>query len=229
MLRDVLFVIFTTGCIWLVLKGLSKYHIPIRSFLIIVGVWIVALIALSTSGFLGDFSNFPPRMMLVLIIPLVTALWFVFSKRSNEVIDKLPADWMVKMQSFRIVVELFIWWAFLDESLPVQMTFEGRNFDILVGLTAPLAAYLWLKQGKEKPGVMIIWNILGLALLMNIVVVAILSMPTPARVFMNEPANTLVASFPWVLLPGILVVMAYTLHFLSLKQLIRAKRPGNQT
>ena len=221
--------IFSASCVWLILKGLSKYHIPIRNFLIILGIWVLALIALSASGFLSDFSNFPPRMMLVLIIPLLTVLWFVFSNRSNEVIDKLPADWIVKMQSFRIVVELFIWWAYLDVALPIQMTFEGRNFDILVGLTAPLAAFLWLKQSKERPGLVIVWNILGLALLLNILVIAILSMPTPVRVFLNEPANTIVAGFPWVLLPGILVVMAYTLHLLSLKQMIRAIKRNKQT
>ena len=41
----------------------------------------------------------------------------------------------------------------------------------------------------------VLWNILGLGLLINIVAIAILSMPTPLRVFMNEPANTIVTEF----------------------------------
>jgi hypothetical protein len=36
---------------------------------------------------------------------------------------------------------------------------------------------------------------------------------------MNEPANTLVAKFPFILLPGVLVPLAYGLHILSLRQI----------
>jgi hypothetical protein len=43
-------------------------------------------------------------------------------------------------------------------------------------------------------------------------------MPTPFRVFMNEPSNTIVAKFPIVWLPALLVPLAYGLHFLSLRQ-----------
>lgn len=120
-----------------------------------------------------------------------------------------------------MLVELFIWWAYLDGEIPVQMTFEGRNFDILVGVTAPLVASLWLKANHERPVLVIVWNILGLLILLNIVVIALLSAPTPMRYFTNDPANTIVADFPWVLLPGVLVVLAVALHLLSLKQMIR--------
>ena len=96
------------------------------------------------------------------------------------------------------------------------MTFEGRNFDVIAGLTGPFIAYLFNKNRT----VMIAYNFMGLALLLNIVVIAVLSIPTPFRVFMNEPANTIVAYFPIVLLPAFLVPLAYTLHFFSLKQLL---------
>jgi len=68
--------------------------------------------------------------------------------------------------------------------------------------------------------VMIAYNFIGLALLLNIVTIAVLSVPSPFRVFMNEPANTIVTYFPIVLLPAFLVPLAYTLHFLSLKKLL---------
>jgi hypothetical protein len=68
-------------------------------------------------------------------------------------------------------------------------------------------------------------------LLLNILVIAVLSMPTPFRYFQNEPANTLVAKFPFVLLPGILVPIAYTMHIFSLRQLLareRIQQPGKE-
>jgi hypothetical protein len=49
-------------------------------------------------------------------------------------------------------------------------------------------------------------------------------MPTPIRYFMNEPANTLVARFPYILLPGVLVPIAYTIHIFSLRQLLAREK-----
>ena len=228
MFRDLLFLAFTLGCIWLLTKGFSNHQIRIRNFLTHVALWMAILIVASVTGFLYDFTYFPPyRMLLVLLVPMVVLIRYTVSHRFDDVVSKMPASWIVKMQGFRVVVELFLWWAFLDGSVPEQMTFEGRNFDILAGLTAPLVASWWLKTGEEKPTLVLVWNILGLLLLFNIVVVAVLSMPTPMRYFMNEPANTIVATFPWVLLPGILVALAFGLHLISIKQMLRLMKTGS--
>jgi hypothetical protein len=205
----------------MVLKGLSKYQVHSSKFLIIVSVWILLLSFLSLNGLLSDFSSFPPRMMLVMVVPMVLIVWFVSSSHSNELLSKVPAVWIIKMQGFRVIVELFLWWAYIDQVIPVQMTFEGQNFDILVGLSAPLIPIWWLKPGKQRPLWVIIWNIVGLIFLFNIVVVAVLSMPTPMQYFFNQPSNTVVATFPWILLPGILVTLAFALHLLSIKQMIK--------
>ena len=218
-LIDWLFLLFTIGCVLLVFYGLMRNGLPVKRFLVLILIWAGVSAALSLSGFLSDFSNFPPRMFLILGIPLVLVTIFTFSTKSNLYLKKIPPEWIVNLQSFRVVVELFLWWAFVDNLLPVQMTFEGRNFDILAGLTAPLVAVLWLRPSGHKPILVIIWNCLGLMLLLNILIIAVLSMPTPARYFTNEPANTLVATFPWVWLPGILVILAYALHILSIKQM----------
>jgi len=112
---------------------------------------------------------------------------------------------------------------FIQELLPIQMTFEGRNFDILAGITGPIVAYLAYSKKVLSRSVVIAWNILCLGLLINIVVTALLSIPSPFRYFMNEPANTIVAEFPIIWLPGFLVPLAYGLHFLSLRKLINEK------
>jgi hypothetical protein len=40
---------------------------------------------------------------------------------------------------------------------------------------------------------------------------------------MNEPANTIVAQFPFIYLPGVLVVLAFVFHVFSLRQLLLKK------
>ncbi len=216
---DLLFIIYSLGCILLVLWGLMRCGLLNRWIILIVAVWLLAQVALSASGFLANFDTFPPRMLLVLLIPMIATVVFLWSAKSHVFVKRIPPNWPVTMQSFRVGVELFLWWAFINQLLPRQMTFEGFNMDILVGLTAPAVSLLWLRW-KEYPKLVIAWNIVGLLILFNIVIIAILSMPTPMRYFDNEPANTLVASFPWVMLPGILVALAFFLHIFSIKQML---------
>ena len=177
--------------------------------------WTIFISALAFSGFLQQFSSFPPRLMIVLAVPLVTMIIVTFSMTTGELLLHIEPRSIVRLQVFRLFVEILLWSLYIQNVLPVQMSFEGRNFDVLAGLTAPFAAY-FLTQNRTA---LVIWNLLSLGLLINIITIAILSLPSPFRVFMNEPANTIVSYFPFVWLPGLLVPLAYGLHFLSLRQL----------
>jgi hypothetical protein len=189
-----------------------------NTILVLVG-WTIFLILIAASGFTSRFDLFPANAGPVLIIPLVTILIVTFSGKMKHLLQFVPETTLINLQVFRVFVEVLLWLLFVQNLLPVQMTFEGRNFDILVGITAPLAA--WLFAGKKWA--LIGWNILGLCLLINIVTIALLSMPTQFRVFDNEPANTIVLNSPFILLPGMLVPLAYGLHFLSLRQVALRK------
>jgi hypothetical protein len=181
--------------------------------------WAAMLTMLSYTGFFNDFSKLPPRPALALFVPLPFVLWFAFSKTGTQLLQQVPAHWLVLMQSFRIFVEVLIWFAFLAGKLPIQMSFEGRNYDVLTGILALPAGYLLLKRKNYSHAIVIAFNTAGILLLLNILIIAVLSMPTPFRYFMNEPSNTLITQFPFILLPGVLVPLAYSLHILSLRQL----------
>ena len=180
--------------------------------------WTLFVIAWSISGKMKDFSLFPFNMIPILAIPLIATLIITFSKTFGQILIHIPQQNLIRLQSFRIFVEILLWALFIQNMAPVQMTFEGRNFDVVSGITAIAVAYLVSRNALSKT-VLVIWNLACLGLLINIVTVAILSMPTPLRTFMNEPANTIVGQFPIALLPALLVPLAYTLHFFSLRQL----------
>jgi len=190
-----------------------------RITLLSIGIWTVILSILSLTGFLSDFSTLPPRQLIMLIVPLIGIIIAIRSEAGTAVLKNTPVQSLIYLQSFRVLVELLLWMLYLQHLAPVQMTFEGGNIDILSGLSAPLVAYFISKQ--KMPRLMIIaWNFLCLGFLANILITAVLSMPTPFRIFMNEPANTIVTQFPIVWLPGLLVPLAYGLHFISLRQLL---------
>jgi hypothetical protein len=189
-----------------------------RKTFLALALWIVLLGVLSLNGFFADFLKLPPRIGLAVMLPLPLVVWIARSKKGLTLLKLLPPQWPIYLQSFRIVVEIALWLAVRDGALPVQLSVEGRNFDIITGLCAlPVGYYCYVK--KSAPSwVALAYNILGLLLLTNVVVIAVLSMPTPLRVFHNEPANTLLAYFPFIYLPGVLVPLAYTLHVFSLRQ-----------
>jgi hypothetical protein len=186
--------------------------------------WIAILVILAGKGFFAHFEKIPPRPALAILIPLPFVLIFAFSKRGTQLLESMPKQWPIYMQSFRIFVELLIWFAFLSGKLPVQMTAEGLNFDLLTGLFAFPVGYLCFRKKTWPKGVAVAYNILGILLLVNVLVIAMLSMPTSFRVFMNEPSTELVARIPFILLPGVLVPIAYSMHIISLRQLLHKKK-----
>lgn len=232
LLTAILFTVLTFVMLGLILYGLRRVlarsdYAPNKQtgiFYTVAGIliaWLAVSSGLSLSGFLSNFEGVPPRMVFMIFPPLVSILFLTFSKGFTRFLQFVPPSWLIWIQSFRVVVEILLWLLFIDNLLPIQMTFEGRNFDVLAGLTAPLFAYMCFVKGSWSKRVAIIWNIACLLLLANIVGTAILSIPSPFRVFMNEPANTIIATWPIVWLPAFLVPIAYSMHFFSLRQLTR--------
>jgi len=196
-------------------SGERKQKVKSRMIFFLI-LWFVFISVLSIAGISGNFNLFPFNVMPVFAIPLITILILTFSPSTGDVLQSIPMKDFIQLQVFRLFVEILLWMTFIQNLLPVQMTFEGRNWDVLTGISAPIIAHLFISNRR----VLIAWNIICLGLLINVVSIAILSMPTPLRVFDNEPANTIVTVFPFIFLPGFLVPLAYGLHFLSLRKLL---------
>lgn len=197
-----------------------------RNFLIVVFGWFAFVYVWSRFGIFSNFEIFPFNALPMVIIPLIVILIFTVSKTTKEILAHIPQESLVKLQSFRFYVEVLLWALYASALLPIQMTFEGRNFDIITGVTAVLLTTRlgnFMLLDKLPKFMLILWNILGLALLVNIVGIAIFSMPSPLRYFMNEPANTIITEFPVSLLPALLVPLAYLLHILSIRKTLTKK------
>lgn len=198
-----------------------------RVFILTLGtilIWLAFVAIWSISGAMGKFENFPLNFAPILVVPLVTiVLLTIFSKGLKQILERIPPERIIILQNFRVFVEILLWLLFSASMLPEHMSFEGRNFDILAGLTAPFVA-LALSRNKISRTLVIVWNFVCLGLLINIVTIAFLSTPTPLRVFFEEPSSQVVTLFPISFLPGFLVPLAYTLHFFSLKQLFADRK-----
>jgi hypothetical protein len=105
--------------------------------------------------------------------------------------------------------------------VPVEMTFEGRNFDILSGITAPIVYYFAFRTGRTNKTLLFIWNLAALALLTNIVTIAIMAFPSPFQSVGLDQPNIGVTFFPFIWLPAVIVPIVFFCHVVSLWRLIR--------
>jgi hypothetical protein len=182
-------------------------------------IWMAATLAAAASGRLS-FATVPPTMGVVIVLSLVIALRIGLSGAGRTIAAGVPLAVLVGVQGFRFPLELLLHRAYAEGVMPVQMSYSGRNFDIVTGVTAiVLAAALWLAPQHVSPKLVLAWNVLGLGLLLNVLTIAILAMPTPLRVFMNEPSNAWIARPPFVWLPAVLVVAALTGHVVIFRHL----------
>jgi hypothetical protein len=191
--------------------------------MLVITAWVALLGFLSLRGVFGDFRSVPPRILPAVLVPLIAGFFLLRSAGAGGLPPPTPSHSPTSPQSFRIVMEIILWLLFLQHRVPAIMTFEGRNADILVGLTAIPVGYLCFVRRTWSPRVALWWNVAGILLLLNVVVHAQLSTPSPFRVFVTDPPVTFIAYWPYILLPGFLVPLAWLLHAASLIQLTRAR------
>lgn len=187
--------------------------------------WLLILTGLAVAGFFSDFDAMPPRVPVAVVPPLLIGFLILSRPKVKALLTHMPPSWAIYPQVFRVPLELILWGMLVTGIGPVQMTFEGYNFDILSGISAPIIAWLVFHKKVLPKGIAIVWNFIGLTLVAVIVTIAVLSFPIPGiQYFMEEPSNRAVAFWPLIWLPGFVVPLAVWLHVVSLKQLF-AKTP----
>jgi hypothetical protein len=181
--------------------------------------WMIMTGLLATGGFYQHFEYSPPRAVTFGFLPagLLIALYFIFFRRSF--IDKLSLKVLTLLHVVRIPVELVLLALFEHGLVPQAMTFEGRNFDILSGLSAPLIYWLAFRGGPVNRLLLIGWNVVTLALLANIVITAVLSFPSPMQTVGIEQPNVGITYFPFIWLAAVIVPIVLFAHLAALWKL----------
>ncbi|MEW6323510.1 MAG: hypothetical protein AB1635_20765 [Acidobacteriota bacterium] len=186
-------------------------------FLVLSGIWVAAALALAASGVLGRFDATPPPFLLLLPAIVVLGLLIARSTLGDRLARGVPLAVLVAFQGFRLPLELMMHRAYTEGLMPVQMSYSGRNFDIVTGATALVLAAVMMRRDVPR-GVVAAWNVLGLALLVNIVTVAVVSTPR-FQYFGPDRLNVWVTWPPYVLLPTVMVLAAWAGHLVIIRAL----------
>lgn len=192
---------------------------------LLVGItaWMLLLGFLSSIGFFS-FEFMPPRLPFLLFAGMFAVLFLSTRPAVKKMASATPLHWPLLLQSFRIPLEVVLWQLFVHNALPVQMTFEGYNFDVLSGVFSLILGIAFYKGWLRSKLLLLAYNIVGLLLLFTIVTIAVLSMPLPIRQFTEGIPNTLVAQVPYVWLPAVFVTLAFFLHLFSIRQSLAKDR-----
>lgn len=186
-------------------------------------LWFALTAVAAVTGFLSQFDAMPPRFIVVVAPAILCALILPWLPFMRGIVSRTTRHGPVLMQSFRIAMELILWKLVLEQVIPVRMSFEGANFDVVAGMLGLIVGVTLLKKLQLSRGVVIAYNVAGIALVSTIVAIAIMSTPTPLRVFTDDVANTLPAYWPFVWLPCFVVPVAYFGHMLSLRRELMAQ------
>ena len=189
----------------------------------IVNFWIFFQGIFALSHFYTNTQATPPRLLAFGVLPalLLIVSLFVFARKTF--IEPLPLKILTLLSIIRIPVEITLHWLYQNKTIPQAMTYEGWNFDILSGITAPIIFWLAFRNGKTNRALLIVWNIFALALLINIIAIAIFYMDTPFHAVPLEQQNRAVLYFPFIWLPTIIVPIVLFTHLASLWKLFKVK------
>ena len=221
---SIVFIITTLITVWLFLRSIPRSlgdKLPARLLIFLFPFWLLLQGVLSIGDFYHNTDTFPPRVFAFGVLPvlLLIAVYFIFFRK--DLVDGLSLKALTLLHVVRIPVELVLLWLFQAGQVPQLMTFEGRNFDILSGLTAPIIYFLAFRSGKINRPLLIGWNVIALGLLANIVAIAFLSFKSPMQKLAFDQPNVGVTYFPFIWLPSVIVPIVLFSHLASLWKLFR--------
>lgn len=186
-----------------------------------IGAWLVLQAVLTLLDFYDSpVESVPPKLVIFGILPASLMLLTLFvTKNGKAFIDNLPQEKLILLHTIRIPIEFVLYWLSLNMAVPNLITFSGQNFDIIAGLTAPVVYYAYLRN-KLSNTVFLVWNILCLCLLINVVVLAVLSAPSPLQKFAFDQPNIAILNFPFSWLPTFIMPLVLFSHLASIRKLL---------
>jgi hypothetical protein len=196
-----------------------------KTALIVIGVWVILQTVLGLSGFYRAAEAVPPRLPLLILPPIIYILILFNTEKGRAFIDTLNLKWLTILHVVRIPVELVLFWLSVHKLVPELMTFQGRNFDILSGISAPFVWYFGFVNPKLNKTVLLVWNFVCLGLVLNIMFSAVFSAPTKFQLFGFEQPNRAFGFFPFLLLPAFVVQVVLLSHLAAIRQLASPQTP----
>jgi hypothetical protein len=184
-------------------------------------LWLAVIWSAAINGVFRP-GNTPPLLPLAIFLPVIVGVPILLrSKRIGEVLDAMPAGWLIGLQVYRVFGGIFlVGWA--RGVVPGVFALPAGIGDLTTGLLAlPVAYYLASRNGDAARSA-IAWNIFGLIDFAIAVGIGLTIAPGPLQLIVPSIPNAGAGLYPTVMIPAFAVPSSILLHVLSLRQLRRA-------
>lgn len=182
--------------------------------------WALIQSFIASTGFYTDTDVFPPHFIFVILPPFIVVSIGIIRKQKYSISKLNEFKYSTLLHFIRLPVELVLFLLFQQNLLPELMTFEGRNFDILAGITAPLISWLYVKD-KISNKWLLTWNVIGLGLVLFVLVNGILSARMPIQLLAFDQPSIAFEYAPFILLPSLIVPVVVYTHLVDIIKLLR--------
>jgi len=186
-------------------------------------LWFALAWSAAINGVFRTGASPLPLLPLAIFLPVVIgAPLLLLSERVGQVLDAMPATWLVALQLYRV----FGGWAlaaWLHGALPGVFALPAGMGDVLTGLFAVPAAIAVASGTAQARKAAIAWNIFGLADFAVAITLGMITSPGRFQLIVPSALSIGAGAYPDVLTPAFVVPSSILLHALSLRQLIRRR------
>jgi hypothetical protein len=199
------------------LSGTDAAAAATRRFLLGAAAWLAAFSALFASG--AILTRPFPLLPITFALMNLAALTYGCSRAGKQLALGLPIPALVAFQGFRLPLELVLHSWGTQGVIPMSMTWEGENLDVITGVVALVAAPF-----AARPAIAWGANLVGIVLLANVARVALMSSPLPFA-WPVEPKLLLVGYLPYGLIAPVCVAGALAGHVVLTRRLLHRSAP----
>ena len=215
----------TVGIWYWILGSSADQVVRSSTTKVVLGIlfWLILQAILSMMGVYSlDIDSLPPKIVLFGVLPMVLAMCLMFfTSKGRYYIDSLSFKKLTYLNIVRIPVEFVLLWLYLQKQIPAILTFEGWNYDIVMGITAPLIIYFGFVKQIFNHSIILIWNVIGVLMLCLVFILAVLSSPFPLQQLAFDQPNIGLLHFPYSWLPTFIVPLVIFGHLICIRQLLR--------
>ena len=187
-------------------------------------LWFAVAWSAAINGVFHPDTTLLPALPMAIFLPLIVGTpVLMWSERIGQVLDAMPATWLVALQLYRV----FGCWtlaAWMRGTLPGLFALPAGIGDVLTGLLALPAAIAVATGTAEGRRTATLWNIFGLADFAVAITMGVITSPGPLQLIVPDVQSIGAGGYPSVLTPAFVVPSSILLHALSLRQLRRRSR-----
>ena len=184
--------------------------------------WFAVAAIMGMEGFFTKVTSLIPNIGSMFLPILIGAGLLLSSTTMQKIVNGMPPHWIIGMQTSRLMGYAFLV-LYSMQLMPGEFAIPAGVGDIIVGITAPIVAYLYAIKKPYSKNLAIAWNFIGLGELCLAIILGFLTSPTPYQLLALDLPNDLLFMFPVVLVPAFAVPLSILFHLFCLSVLLKKR------